>query len=176
MDRSIAGCDDKRNSTVRPFVGPQIATLSGMGTVREHRRAWFAHLLGGLERKHGKRGAKTLFAAKVKSAPGLISQIAGGHRQVGDELARKVEAGFQMAHGEMDGPLEPTRVEAPSAQPAMDMELLADCIAGVESGLEGRHIAPEKKAQLIMAIYQAFAETGARPSKATVLAFVRRVA
>ena len=76
------------------------------------------------------------------------------------------------AHITDGGPVMPIREKAPP----LDTELLVDVLVGLEQGLEGRTIAVEKRAELIVAIYEMFSEAAARPTRATILQFARRVA
>lgn len=76
------------------------------------------------------------------------------------------------AHIADGGPIMPVREKASP----LDVELLIDVLVGLEQGLEGRTIPVEKKAELIVAIYEMFSEAAARPTRATILQFARRVA
>lgn len=101
---TIAYCDYNRKRTMRPLIGSPPCDPNGMGTVRDHRRDNFRLLLDQIEREGGKHGAKTRFGLKAKMAPGLVSQIAQGFRQIGDELARRIEHHFGLERGQMDLP------------------------------------------------------------------------
>ena len=76
------------------------------------------------------------------------------------------------AHVVDGGPIMPVKSPAPQ----IDTELLVDVLVGLETGLEGRTIAPEKKAEIVAALYEMFSASGARPDRATILQFARRVA
>lgn len=132
-----------------------------------------------LGRKHGEHGAKAMFAARVKTSPSFVYQVVNGHRGIGDKFARKIEAGFHLGRGQVDGPLEPNKGVAETPPPytgGVDPELLADVLAGVEEGLEGRQFPPDQKAKIAVGIYEMFAREKTRPSRAAVVQFVRRVA
>lgn len=102
--RIIANCDPYSKRNMRPPVGSLDVYDSGMGTVRDHRRENFLFLLRGMEEQYGKHGAKRRFAEKAKMAPSLVSQIAQDFRQVGDEIARRIEQNFGLERGQMDLP------------------------------------------------------------------------
>ena len=65
------------------------------------------------------------------------------------------------------------------AKPAgIDKALLGEVLAGVEQGLAeaGLVMEPSKKAELISAVYDMYAEAGTPPTSATILKFVRAAA
>lgn len=68
------------------------------------------------------------------------------------------------------GPVE----EHERSSSPLDMELLTDVLVGLEKGLEGRELPPEKKAQIIAALYEMFSDSQAKPERAKILAFVKR--
>ena len=59
-----------------------------------------------------------------------------------------------------------------------DPELLVDVVSGVEEGLvdAGATMDPEKKGQLLVAIYQLYSDSGAAPDKEAILRLVRSAA
>lgn len=59
---------------------------------------------------------------------------------------------------------------------ALDAELLADCLAGLDEALEGRRLPPERRAEIVVALYEFFASAEAKPTRGQVVQFVRRVA
>ena len=74
-----------------------------------------------------------------------------------------------------------TNARTPSANPTiarLDKGLLATCMAGVEEGLEasGRIMDPEKKAELVVMLYDLHLAADSPPQKATILQFIKRAA
>lgn len=68
-------------------------------------------------------------------------------------------------------------VQAP-AHTGANLELLQVCLAGVEEGLEGsgRVMPPDKKAQLVVMLYDLHQAADSPPQKATILQFIKRAA
>lgn len=170
----VAQCEYPINSRPLPLVGSPGGYPIGMGTVREHRREWFDHFLSGMERIQ-RRGAKRRLAEKVGTAPSVISQIAAGERQVGDELARRFEQKHGMARGQMDGPLNPRAVDQPR-QPEIDVGFLEYLISELEEGLDdaAQQLPAKVKAEVIAEMYSGYVGTGERPSRAVILKFAQR--
>lgn len=175
MAPSVAECYGVRNSTPLPLIGKSDGYTFGMGTVREHREAWFKHLLRKMvQDHHGERGGGTAFAEKIKTSPSMVYQLASGNRGIGDTLARKIEAGFGLERGQIDsGP-----PEAVPEAPNFDAPLLHYLVEQTEAFLEETQsmIPPEKKGRVYVDMYGYYANTGDRPSRAVILQFIRRAA
>lgn len=58
----------------------------------------------------------------------------------------------------------------------VDTDLLSACIEGIESGLKGRAMPAHEKAIAITGVYELLSELPSKPSPATILQFVKRVA
>lgn len=143
-----------------------------MGTVREYRAAWFAHLLAKVAAEHDERGSQKEFARIVGTKPSLISQINGGKRRVGDSLARRIEKAFGMGRGQMDGPLKP---EAPiTAARPFDQDLMHYLIEELETVLVESDLdyEPKHKADKLLRLYSMYTGTGERPTRAVILQFL----
>lgn len=65
-------------------------------------------------------------------------------------------------------------VQAVAGEP-LDRDLLREIIEGVEEGLRqaGRTMTPEKKAQLILALYDLYSKERVKPNKDNVIQFVK---
>jgi hypothetical protein len=145
-----------------------------MGTVRENRRAWFNQLLGELERSQG-RGAKRAFALKIKTAPNMVSQIANNERGIGDTIARRMEAAYNLERGRVDGPF----TDAPQQDSrGADLECMGYMIEELETALREADVdlLPKAKRRILLDLYSGYAWTGERPSKAVLLQFAKRAA
>lgn len=94
----------KSNGAALPLVGMAGCYDFGMGTVTDHRRENFLALLAKEELAEGKHGAKTRFGARAKIDPSLVSQIANGTREIGTEIARRIEENMGLDRGQMDLP------------------------------------------------------------------------
>lgn len=172
----VARCEQSRNSTPLPLVGSLAGYPFPMGTVREHRRAWFLHLLAEAERKHGRRGAKRRLAEKIGTAPSVVSQVASGTRQVGDELARRIEQKHGLQRGQVDGPLDPSTLPTKPASESLDADLLQHLLGELEAALEAADVDLRlpAKARVLSELYGLYAGTGERPGRAVILQFARR--
>lgn len=152
----VARCEQSRNSTPLPLVGSLAGYPFPMGTVREHRRAWFLHLLAEAERKHGRRGAKRRLAEKIGTAPSVVSQVASGTRQVGDELARRIEQKHGLQRGQVDGPLDPSTLPTKPASESLarrSTPALARRAGGRPRGCRRRFAAAGKGAGTLGALW-----------------------
>lgn len=79
------------------------------------------------------------------------------------------------------GPMHENQVQDVRADyetSALDLELLQDVLEGVESSLEEakRYLPPDKRAELVLNIYEIFRESGAKPDRERILRLVKSVA
>jgi transcriptional regulator with XRE-family HTH domain len=58
----------------------------------------------------------------------------------------------------------------------LDVELLTDCLVGLDIALDGRKEPPERRAEIILALYEFFISAEAKPTRNQVVQFVRRIA
>lgn len=120
------------------------------------------------------RGRIVRFAEATGSDPTHISQILKGRREMGSEVARRIEDRKHLGVGAMDRPL--TAQEAPGSPSAWDEEFMRWLIVRLETDLReaARELSPEEKAEVILRTYGIYAGTGERPVKAVLLRLVRR--
>lgn len=78
-----------------------------------------------------------------------------------------------------EGPmLAAERVAGPGPSSAINRKLLQDCLEAVDQVLEeaDRYLPPDKKAELILALYDLFEETGKVPDRKVILRLVKSAA
>lgn len=66
-------------------------------------------------------------------------------------------------------------VDPPKATGGLDAELLLDCLIEVERALEGRQVSPQRRAEIVLAVYEMFAGGNPRPPSGPLLQFIRRL-
>lgn len=120
------------------------------------------------------RGRIVRFAEATGSDPTHVSQMLKGRREMGNEVARRIEAKKHLGIGAMDRPLNaPDGHGAPSV---WDEEFMRWLIVKLETDLReaSAELSPEEKAEVILRTYGIYAGTGERPGKAVLLQLVRR--
>jgi len=133
--------------------------------IENHQNSFGTRLKTLVDQAGGNAAFSRLVAAKGGSvSPGMIGQYIAGHSEPSlSRLVAMAEAGNVrlewLATGE--GPMRPGEAPAPPISP-VDTHLLTDCIAALEMALArtGRQLAPEKKAEVIVLLYEDFAERG----------------
>lgn len=80
--------------------------------------------------------------------------------------------------GEGEPDLRTVHTKEQKTPPPIDTELLKSVIAGIEDGLEdlGKRLHPDKKAQLIILLYEHFNESGNMTDRQTVRKYLELVA
>ena len=109
------------------------------------------------------KGPTTLAKILGYNGPSYLSQMAGGHRHVTEENARRIERAHNLPEGWMD--VDHTGEEiAPQAPqpPAICTSLLREVVRHVATALEESNIKlpPHKLADFVAMVYEEAAESG----------------
>lgn len=157
MAHLIQGSDGIRNS----LLSARCAAMQRMG-------------IGGRVRQ--RRIELGLTIAELAKASDLsnsaISELESG-RSKGSPSIHKIAAALEVSPEWLGGESDEVR---PVQRGPVNFSLLVDCVAGVDEGFARRNVPADKKARIICALYDDYSRRKARPARAEIIEFVRRIA